>query len=414
MRRAVIVPFMLAAALFGAFPSAASEGAPCAEPPRGFIVASLCLALPLGAPAATATRVADLERAGIRVGEVLTGEGSLYVEDGIGTADRRTISAAQDRDIRALELDFARLFDPPPTVYVFAVPGTFELGMIVLFRITPAAARAVAGGHGGALDVATVSVALDWHTVRLERPVTIIRHELTHAMVHQIAGRDAELPAWLDEGLAAMSRDGVTAVGDAEADLAVTAALLADSRAALARLSTTESWLRQSGALGARSYSVARTAADLLTKDIGRSGIVALLERTAAGESFADAFFAVTGGTVGAFEAGFAGRIGPLALPARITTQPGNGTGDLLWSARGFPPASTASVTIHGGAYRLSYAVTLDDLGAFSAAFGSTAPAGSYTVTVIAAGVSASASFWSSGVGGDTTAHVRPWGTIAR
>jgi len=414
MRRGISALVTLAALVFGTAPAAA-DAAPCVESPRGFVV-TLCLAVPLaGSVPSAEARLHDLERAGIRLGEVETGEGALYVEARIGTADRAAISTAQERDIRALELDFARRFDPPPSVYVFAVPGTFELGMIVLFRITPAMARGIALGHGGALDVATVSVALDWHAVRLERPLTVIRHELTHAMVHQIAGRDAQLPAWLDEGLAAMSRQGLTAAGDADADLAVSAALLADSRAALARLSTTESWLRQSAALGTRSYSVARTAAELLTQDVGRSGIVELLERSARGESFADAFFAVTGGTVGAFEGGFAGRVRTLAPSARISSQAGSGAdGNLVWTARGFPPGSPASVTIDGAAYRLSYVVALDDLGAFSSAFGSTAAAGTYTITVTSGASSASTSVWSAGIAGETREHVRPWGTIAR
>src|SRR5207247_8119085 len=39
----------------------------------------------------------------------------------------------------------------------------------------------------------------------------IVRHELTHALVHEVVGVNASLPAWFDEGLATlMERDGAT------------------------------------------------------------------------------------------------------------------------------------------------------------------------------------------------------------
>ena len=398
----------------GARASAAPLSEPaCLEPVRGFVVASLCLRSPLVA-SGTSSRLTDLERAGIRLTEAVTTQGTLYLEQGIGRADGTGIAAAQERDIRALELDFARQFDPSPRVYVFAVPGTFELGMIVLFRMTPAVARSVAGGHAGALDVPSVSVALDWQVARLERPLTILRHELTHAMVHQIAGRDAELPAWLDEGLAAMSRDGLAAASDPDADLVITAALLSSARVSLARLSTTESWLRQSAALGTRSYDVARTATELLTKDVGRAGIVELLERTAKGDTFEVAFLAITGASVAQFESAFAGRVASAAPVARITTNGGPGLdGGLTWSARGFPPGAAATVAIDGGSYHLTYPVAIDQSGVFSAAFGSTAPTGTYSLRVTSGLVTASTSFWS-GIATGAPTDVRPWGAIAR
>ena len=418
-RRAIRSIAVLAVVLLSVLlaPVAPASAAPlrepaCLEPVRGFVVASLCLRSPLAAPG-TGSRLSDLERAGIRLTEAATSEGALYLEQGIGRADGAGIALAQERDIRALELDFARQFDPSPSVYVFAVPGTFELGMIVLFRMTPSVARSVASGHGGALDVPSVSVALDWQVVRLERPLTILRHELTHAMVHQIAGRDAELPSWLDEGLAAMSRDGLAAASDPDADLVITAALLSSARVSLARLSTTESWLRQSAALGAGSYDVARTATELLTKDVGRAGIVELLERTAKGDTFEVAFLAITGASVAQFESAFADRVASAAPGARITTNGGPGLdGGLTWSARGFPPGA-ATVAIDGGAYRLTYPVAIDGSGVFSAAFGSTAPAGTYSLRVTSGLVSASTSFWS-GVATGAPTHVRPWGAIAR
>lgn len=408
---------VIVVALIGLSAPAAAAGLQepgCLEQTRGFIVASLCLRLPVGQGDLPTTRLDDLERAGIRLAKVDTTEGALHVEGGIGAADRVFIARAQERDIRALEADFARRFDPSPSVYVFAIPGTFELGLIVLFRITPAAARGIANGHAGALDVGTVSVAIDWQLVRLERPLTIIRHELTHAMVHQIVGRDAELPAWLDEGLAAMSRDGVVVAEDPGADHAVAAALLAGARVSLARLSTTESWIRQSAALGSRSYSVARTATDLLTKDVGRSGIVGLLERMGKGEGFATAFLAVTGGTPGAFESAFPDRVASTAQAARIAIDARTRSdGNIGWSARGFPASQAATVTIDGAAYHLAYPVAIDQFGMFSAAFGSTSPAGSYTVTVTSGATSAAVSFWSGGTAGDSNAHVRPWAVIA-
>lgn len=408
---------VLLALLASSTPAAAGgPAAPgCVEQARGFVPASLCLQLPVADETALTKRLGELDRAGIRLALMPTGAGPLYIEAGIGSTDRAVISAARERDIRALEADFARRFEPAPSIYVFAIPGTFELGLIILFRMTPTVARSLANGHAGALDVGSVSVALDWQLVRFQRPLTIIRHELTHAMVHQIVGRDVELPAWLDEGLAAMSRDGLVGSEDPGADHAVAAALLASSRVSLARLSTTESWIRQSAALGSRSYSVARTATELLTKDVGRSGIVGLLERMGQGEDFATAFFAVTGGSPDAFETAFPDRVASTAPAARIAIDARTRVdGNVGWSARGFPPSKAATVTIDGAAYHLAYPVAIDQFGMFSAAFGSTSAAGSYTVTVTSGATSAGISFWSGGAAGESNAHVRPWGVIAR
>lgn len=375
------------------------DGRTCSGRGRIFVVVlSLCVRLPFGLGGSgddPYSRLDDLGRAGVRLEATPTRRGSLFVEAPIGRSDRGRIAAAQDRDIASIEEDFARRFAVAPSVFTFAVPATFELGLQVLFRYAPTVARSLAAGHGGALDTRTLSTAIDWQVVRAQRPLTILRHELTHAMVHQIVGSEGELPAWLDEGIAVLEQQNVAdAEDEPERDRAVTAALLASKRVSLSRLATTENWINQSARLGgSRTYAVARTAVDLLAQDVGRAGLVAMLERTGRGASFADAFRAVTGTSPEWFQASFGERVAAAAPAAAMTIDDRPRTdGNVGWALRGFPPDAVARVTIEGPAYHLVYTIVIDPYGMYSAVFGSTAPAGTYTVRVEAGSASASAS----------------------
>lgn len=389
----------IALVLLGSSPAAALQPA-CPQRTSGFVVSSLCLQLPTGDSSATGSAL--LERAGVQVSSQPTSAGVLFIQAGISGADRIYIALAQERDIAALERDFARAFDPAPSVYVFREARAFEVGMVVLFRLPPALARDVATGHGGALDRSTVTVALGWHVVRLERPLTMLRHELTHAMVNQIAGADSDLPAWLEEGIAEMSRNELSDA-DPAADLALTAALLSSSRVSLSDLATTENWLRQSALLGGRSYAVARSAAELLSRDVGRAGLVEMLERTSRGESFATAYGAVATTSLGSFVSQFPSSIATAAPRPSVVTDPRRRPdGNIAWSLQGFAPNSQAEVTIDGAGYHVAFPVTIGAYGTYSGSFGATAPVGAYTIAISSGGSSVSTFFWTGPASRDT------------
>lgn len=298
----------------------------------------------------------------------------LFFESTVGAPDRAVLAAAVLRDIPAVEREFGRPFARPPVVQVFATPASFELALRRLGH-TAGAAGALSYA-GGALDRSSGSILINWSVVSAQRPVSIIRHELTHLMVGQIVGTEARLPAWFEEGLAVLSRYAL-AGGDSAAatDDYVAAAVLSTGRHA----TTT-----------AAAYAVAGSATAALRREIGAPGVVRLLDLAGSGHTFEDAFAAVAGRSPASFSAGLGGRLAELAPPAISVAPPADGS-NLTFMVRGFPAGGPIGLRIDGPAYRLEYHVVADPFGMFRGSFGSTAPAGAYAIRATAGALSANA-----------------------
>lgn len=313
----------------------------------------------------------------------------LYTERSIAPSDRGMLSATIDADLAAVEAEFGRSFARRPGVYVFATAASFEYGLQVLFRYSPSNAQRLAAYHSGVLEPASLSVAINWRRAAHERPLTILRHELTHAMVWQVLGSDAQIPAWFDEGIASLAQRTVSEAGGRvvdERDIAV--ALVSSGRASLAELTTVEDWIVRSAALSGETYALAAEAVRLLREDIGRAGLVRILQETGRGASFETAFAAATGRSVSDFISAFPRRLQAQAVSPTITAEASpRSDGNVHWSARGFAPGAGLTVTIEGAAgYSLTYSVAADRHGRYRATFGSTAPAGTYAVRVQSGG----------------------------
>ncbi len=158
----------------------------------------------------------------------------------------------------------------------------------------------------------------------------------------------------------------------------------------LAQLETLADWHRTFARVGRSQYEVAALAVRAMDAQVGPGSLVRALVAVGAGASFEDAYAGLGTGSLAAFVSGFdavksaGGRI--------AVTQSALAGRDLGWTIYAFAPDTEVRVHISGGrAYDLVFTVTADDRGIFRGSFGSTAPAGAYTITATSGPLHASA-----------------------
>jgi len=205
----------------------------------------------------------------------------------------------------------------------------------------------------------------------------LLAHELTHLATREIVGTDAVVPAWLEEGLAAEIEAGDAGI-DKDSQLAARS-LIANAPRTLDTITTLADWHREYAKLGTALYAVSAETVGAIETTIGRDGMFSLLAEVGRGASFADAYRARSGESLDEFVARFTTA---LALRASVTvgTVP-DSSGNLPWTLTGFAPNSDVRITISGKSYDLGYSVRTDGIGMYRGTFGSTATAGSYTLT---------------------------------
>ena len=264
----------------------------------------------------------------------------------------------------------------------FASAASFEKGMQTLFGFPPQVARALATNNGGALIVPLRSIAVNWALLSRERPLTILRHELAHAMIREVAGASAVIPSWFDEGLATMEQSSWTLT---EEDRYVAASLVGSGQTTLAKLTNANDWIEQSGRFKGRNYQVASVAVDALQRQVGVQGIARLLEQLGQGSDFESAFSTVSRTSVAAFSRAFP-EAAVKGAPTKIVTTE-LASGEVAWTLKSATPDVKVHVTIDGRdglTYRLAFDVTTDANGTYASTFGATAAAGTYFIQAVA------------------------------
>ena len=384
----------LTAYVGGSKAQASSGGAGLARAPmavRGFVPSCCTLELPT-TQRVTSTSLLDFLRE--RTGHVFVaetgGRADIYVEASVDPVMQARLANAVDRDLGQVEVDYGRQFEERPAIYVFATRSTFALGLQQLFGVRTTDAGLLAAANGGVTLPRQGAIVINLQNVRSEGDLAIVRHELTHALIHQIVGADASVPAWLDEGLATLEERG-DASGNATRGAAVTMTMLAEGKISLDRLESGAQWAQQNAALSGEAYTVAAEAARLLRERISRDGLIRAFEETGRGTTFAQAYATVAGESLGDFERAFPARLAALnASPSISHEQVGDG---VHWTVSGLKGRSTIEVTISGLNYEVTYAGVTDKYGMYSAAFGETAPPGQYRVRVRGPGGAATGAF---------------------
>jgi hypothetical protein len=360
--------------------AAASSDATCA-PTSGFVV-QFCVNVPSGPSVRRDTTVP--------LYAVATTSTDLRVEAGIPASEILRVASALDNATQRVERVFGRPFSERPRVLLFATPASFATGAEEIFNYSNETALLAANSYGGIVDQASLTIAVNWRAVGGDLS-GLLAHELVHVMVRDIAGRDAHLPAWFEEGFATViQREDALA---ADTDALAAQSLRANGVVTLAQLQTLPDWHRTFARVGRPQYTVAALAVRAMEARVGQEGLVTALVAVGAGASFEDAYAALGTGALTTFVARFDAVTGD--GPAIVVTETSSASGDRGWTLYSFPPSSVVRVQINGvsNGYDLAFTVTADDRGMFRGSFGSTAAVGAYTIAATSGALEASAEF---------------------
>ena len=324
-------------------------------------------------------------RSGIGLECVRGDRADLYVEESIAPAVRDALAAAIERDMATVEEDLGHSFASRPAVYAFASRTSFAFGLQTVFGVRSPDAGLLAAANGGITLPRQGAIVINLQNVPNDKDFAIVRHELTHALVHEIVGVNASLPAWFDEGLATqIERNGgatVSARGSA-----VALGILSEGKTSLADLDQQTDWAQRNAALDGQAYSVAAEAVRLLEQRVTHDGLIRMLDAIGGGTTFGAAYLAEAGETVADFTRAFPSRLAAESQARIVQTPRPDG---VLWTLAGFMPDSVVTVAIDGTGYHLEYEVRTDKYGMHQGSFGGTAPKGEYTIRASRSGTTA-------------------------
>jgi len=355
--------------------AAASTGPECM--PGGGFVPRFCVTVPAGPAIRRETTVA--------LASVASRTADLRVEAGIPAGEALRVAGALDRAAAQVERAFGRSFSERPRVLLFATPKSFAQGIEDLFVYPSDVARTAAASYGGIVDQRTLTVAVDFRATAADDLPGLLAHELVHVMIRETAGVDADLPAWFEEGLATViQREDAL---PADTDALVARSLVANRVVSLGELTTLADWHRAYPRIGRPQYAVAADAVGAMEDRVTEPLLVRALVAVGAGERFADAYAELGAGTLADFVAGFDATAAKASVAVSSTP---SAAGDVAWTISGFAPDSAVVIRISGErGYDLAFTVRTDDLGMYRGSFGSTAPAGRYSIDATESGAHA-------------------------
>jgi hypothetical protein len=327
-----------------------------------------------------------------------TARADVYTETTMTKSDASSIFAVVDGDITQIEADLGRGFTGRPVLFVFASQNSAILGIqTIALRTALEATQFVT--HGGFYDPRTGNIFLIWSNVG-RAPINATRHELTHMLFQEIAGPDASLPAWFNEGNAVLEQ--LTTKGSAwqrSVDHYTAASAAAQSPSALFPLNdlvSQQAWNARVGPLARFEYYEAAEAARFLREDVGIRGTVLILELMSRGQTFDAALFAITAKSSAAFADQF-----PARLKGTVTTYPGvalagdtAGGPGLTYIAYGYAPSKALHLDITVAGYQTVTTTGVTDMFGTYWNFVTLAagwPLGTYTVTATDGTTTASA-----------------------
>jgi hypothetical protein len=322
-------------------------------------------------------RMAELERrTGNSFAEASVDGADIFVEAALGAEFAGRVRTIAGADLRDLEEHFGETLRQRPAIYVFASRSSFALGLQQVFGVRGPDAGVLAAANGGIALPRQGAIAINAQNAGAD--LTIIRHELAHAFVHEIIGSEGDIPAWLHEGIATLSEErGPRDEVEAARGAAVALSTLSASTFALDDLDIAGEWIQRNVELGGRAYAVSAEAVRVLEDRVGEGGLLRILRSVGGGSSFGAAFVEEMGESVRDFGRSFPARAAIRSQPKIVHAPDARG---VRWSLVGFAPNSRVTVTIDGTDYKVRFDVDTDDTGSYQAVFGETAPSGEYTL----------------------------------
>ena len=311
------------------------------------------------------------------------GLANVYTETTVSPVDRAAIVTQVNADGAAIQTDFARTFVQKPRVYVFATTTSYTLGLQSILFFPASEAQSAGQASAGVFDPDSGAIAADWNKISGSRPYTTFRHELTHAMEHQIVIPDV-MPAWFDEGTA---RSEEFTIAGSEWKAMVNnygAASMAALNALLTfpDMTSQATWnSRVSPALSFQYYEASR-AIQFIKADLGQAGFLRILALMGSGQTFDAAYASVAGQPFSSFAAAFPVRVRNLstAYPAITTARGTPDGGGLSFYLYGFPANSAVTIIVSGTASSAPLNATVSQYGTYFNILTDTWPNGSYGI----------------------------------
>jgi hypothetical protein len=368
-----------------AAPSTARHDAPPESP------APSATRSPAPTPAPTEATLARVVRATAGVEFALVPHAAdLRIETAVSRDDEAAIASAVTADLTAVEREFARPFASRPLIYVFATNESYARGLSGILGYGEATAAFVAENSVSFFEPSLLTILVNWQAIGARRPITGIRHELTHLMTLAACARRCDLvPAWFNEGEARLMETLVPGNEWRQARMRYEAASMAatETLIPLNTLVSQLAWNSLTDWAGYYKYQEAARAAELLREDVGGEAPIArVYERFRAGENLARAYTTLTGRSFDEFVASLRDRMlhGIGSGPSLVTFAPTyEGAGYLLY---GFAPSATVELTISGPRTTETSLVTISPFGAAFDAIPWRRAGGSYTLSVQHAG----------------------------
>jgi hypothetical protein len=308
----------------------------------------------------------------------------VYTETTIGASGTQAVVVQVDADTSQIQKDYGRTFAGRPAVYAMGSSATFFRAVQSIGGST-STTPSWAGGLCICHDPHPDWLFVNWQDEKDRGQLTVIRHELTHVMEHQLAA-GAFLPTWFDEGNARVEEFTISGTDWWEAVQRYRAVSMdaLGSLFTLADLTSGFAWSQRSEADAKYEYAVAAVAVHFLRADVGLAGELLIFDLMAQGHTFDEAYQLVALRSVADFDAGFAARVRKLAFrwPGVIAV-PGSQSGPgLTFIAYGLPANTAITYSISGTSSSRQVTETTEAYGSFWTYIDDAWPAGSYTLTI--------------------------------
>lgn len=323
------------------------------------------------------------EVAGVRFDVACGRSADVYV-DVTATGGATLALASVERNATQVSGDLQFPIERPFRVYVFGSAPGFVAAVSELSRGFSSGPTGMEG-TGLYIDVVDI-IAIDQSSVPSAQADAVMRHELVHRFLRQYVGyaNIAELPSWLNEGLATREEYGASKWLQTEARYVSASMAYVGKLPSLSSLTDLGDWNSRTGLDGFYQYYVAAQAAQFLIDDLKLSGLQQVLDRVRVGDTFAKAFSRVGGNaSYATFVKHFEGRVAALAqtYPGIVVT-PGSprGVGSTV-IVYGLTPNARATLTLSGPADSES-SRTIDAYGVAVKYLGPEYATGKYLVTL--------------------------------
>jgi hypothetical protein len=283
-----------------------------------------------------------------------------------------SITRTIDQSVAAVEAAFGRSLRHRLNVNVFATKAGFDIGLKQVLRV-----EATPLEEG--VFIPPAIVALDW--AGSDAPEAIARHEITHLVVDEAAGRRVTVPYWLHEGLARFNEFPVSADGALISRYCTASAAKASQIPALASIASRAGWRAYVDDVGAVAYDLAGQVAAFIVSDAG--GEVNLIDKIGGGLSIESAYTAASGRSFDAFTSGLNDRALALAdgYPG-IATITRDSDGGSVYVLYGQPPDTRINVSIANARFGGSDSPTTTRYGCSVGVLSNSWPRGTYLVTL--------------------------------